>query len=208
MAVRYRRQGLGKELRLGFGGDISFGGLIDQSLANSVPDPAAMRAMRLARTQHPLLKRGMRHAEVWGDCVGDLQTSVTALSLVSPFTLHAQRSRTNGGGLKGEAQRAHPLQVEALVDANVDFVSLANAHSMDFHEEGLLDTWEVPLYSRARHRRATLSHRCPLPRLALSPTAHPSCNCARSDDAGARNGGHQALGYRQRQCRCTTPGPD
>ena len=42
-----------------------------------------------------------------------------------------------------DAKRAHPLQVECLVDANVDVVSLANGQSMGFQEEGLLDTWEA-----------------------------------------------------------------
>ena len=143
MAVRYRRQGLGRELSLVFGGDLSLGGLIDQSLPNMVPDPLAMKGMRLAKKQHPVLTRGMRTSEVWGDCVGDLQANITAMSLTSPLTLHGQRSRTSGGGTKREAQRSHPLNVEALVDANVDFVSLANGHSMDFQEEGLLDTWEA-----------------------------------------------------------------
>ena len=50
-------------------------------------------AARNARKRHPLLQRGMRTAEVWGDCVGDLQASVTALSLISPLTMHGQRSQ-------------------------------------------------------------------------------------------------------------------
>ena len=151
MAARYRKQGVGKKATLGFGGDVSLGGLIDQSLPSSLPDSAAIAAARKARKQHPLLQRGMRTAEVWGDCVGDLQTNVTALSLVSPLTMHAQRSRTAGGGTKREAQAAHPLQVEALVDANVDVVSLANGHSMDFHEEGLLDTWDALHHAGVAH---------------------------------------------------------
>ena len=141
MAARLIFYGQGKQAQLTFGGDVSFSGLIDQSLPHSLPDTAAITSARKARKQHPLLQRGMRTAEVWGDCVGDLQGAVTAVSLVSPLTMHAQRSRTADGGLKREAQRAHPLQVEALLDANIDVVSLANGHSMDFHEEGLLDTW-------------------------------------------------------------------
>lgn len=141
MAARLIKQGVGKTLHLGFGGDVSLGGLIDQSLPNSIPDAQAAKEAKAAKQRHPLLQRGMRTAEVWGDCVGDLQAGVTAISLVSPFTMHGQRSRSAGGGAKRLTQRAHPLQVEALVDANIDFVTLANGHSMDYQEEGLLDTW-------------------------------------------------------------------
>ena len=52
--ARYRHQGMGKEAYLAFGGDISLGGLIDQSLPNSLPDPKAISDARKARKQHPL----------------------------------------------------------------------------------------------------------------------------------------------------------
>ena len=134
---RYVRQGLGKHMVLGFGGDVNLGGFVDQALPQSVPDPVEQAAYRRMQEKHPVLQRGMRTAQVWGDCVGDMQAALTAVSLTSPLTLHAQRSRGAGGGLKREAQRAHPLNLEPLLDANIDFVSLANNHSLDYHEEGL-----------------------------------------------------------------------
>ena len=162
MAVRYRRQGLGRELTLGFGGEVTLGGLIDQSLPQSVPDPAALAQMRQARRHHPLLRRGMRTAEVWGDCVGVLQANVTALSLTSPLTMHSQRARTAGEPQLPprsqaqsqsqqqqqqqqqrslvEAKRAHPPG-RVPVDANVD-VELLQRRAW-LQEEGLLDTWEA-----------------------------------------------------------------
>ena len=153
MSTKYRLRGQGTPATLGFAGDVSLGGLIDQSLPNSLPDPKAISDARKARKQHPLLQRGMRTAEVWGDCVGDLQASVTALSLISPLTMHGQRSQRgrSTGHTSAEAQRAHPLQIETLIDANIDFVSLANGHSMDFHEEGLLDTWGALRTARIAH---------------------------------------------------------
>uniref|UniRef100_A0A7S2MBU2 Capsule synthesis protein CapA domain-containing protein n=1 Tax=Haptolina brevifila TaxID=156173 RepID=A0A7S2MBU2_9EUKA len=154
MAARLRRQGRGRELVLGFGGDVNLGGCIDQSLPHNVPDATSRAAARRLQQRHPLLQRGMRTAEVWGDCVGDLQAHLTAVSLVSPFTLHAQRSRAAGGGLKPETQRSHPLNVEALVDANIDFVSLANGHSLDFREDGLFDTWEALAAAGVAHAGA------------------------------------------------------
>jgi len=152
MAARLRQQGRGKELVLAFGGDVNIGGLIDQSLPQSVPDGRARAAAKRLRQQHPLLQRGMRTAELWGDCAGILgEASITVVSLVSPLTLHSQRSRATGGGFKPETHRSHPLNVEALVDANIDLVSLANGHSLDFREDGLLDTYEALDAAGIRH---------------------------------------------------------
>ena len=152
MAARLRQQGRGKELVLAFGGDVNIGGLIDQSLPQSVPDGRARAAAKRLRQQHPLLQRGLRTAELWGDCAGILgEASITVVSLVSPLTLHSQRSRAAGGGFKPETHRSHPLNVEALVDANIDLVSLANGHSLDFREDGLLDTYEALDAAGIRH---------------------------------------------------------
>ena len=67
--------------------------------------------------------------------------------------MHGQRSQRGRSTAheRAEAQRAHPLQIETLIDANIDFVSLANGHSMDFHEEGLLDTWGALRTARIAH---------------------------------------------------------
>lgn len=152
MAARRRHQGLGKKLVLCFGGDVNLGGCVDQSLSQSVPEAAARAKVRRLRQRHPLLQRGMRTTELWGDCIGELgEAAITAVSLVSPLTLHGQRSRSAGGGMKPVTSRSHPLNVEALVDANVDFVSLANGHSLDFREDGLFDTWEALAAAGIRH---------------------------------------------------------
>ena len=61
--------------------------------------------------------------------------------------------------------RGHLSNVEALLDANVDFVSLANGHSLDFREDGLFDTWEAldaAAIAHAGSRGARSSPRGPL----------------------------------------------
>ena len=142
-AARLIKQGFGRDLTLCFGGDVDLGGSIDQCLPNSVPDATERATARQLRERHPLLQRGMRTTEVWGDAIGDMQGTITAVSLSSPFTLQMQRSRTAGEATKPKTRCSHPLNVEALVDANIDVVSLGNEHSMGFREDGLLDTWEA-----------------------------------------------------------------
>eukprot|EP00966_Prymnesium_polylepis_P248820 5752995-Prymnesium_polylepis.1 len=150
MASRLIKRGLGKELTLGFGGDFSLGGCIDQCLPHSVDEPAAREAARKLKQQHPLLRRGMRPSEVWGDAIGELQADVSVLSLTTPITLKASnRSRGASSGTKRRAQRGHPLNLEVLLDANIDYVALANETILDYRELGLRDTWEA-LGARAR----------------------------------------------------------
>ena len=71
---------------LGFGGDVDIGGLMDQCLEHQVKDRASEDAARRLRLKHPLLARGMRSSEVWGNCVGALQADVSVVSLLSPLT--------------------------------------------------------------------------------------------------------------------------
>lgn len=39
--------------------------------------------------------------------------------------------------------RAHPRAVDGLESAGIDIVSLANNHVLDYHQEGLFETWEL-----------------------------------------------------------------
>ena len=141
MAARYIHNGLGQRLTVAFGGDINLGGLTDQFLPQSLPDKHSEAAAARLRQQHPLLGRRMRTAEVWGNAVGTLQANLSVVSLSSPLTASPHRARSAGGGLIMDARRAHPLNLEVLADANVDCVTLATGHAMDYGEEGMLDTF-------------------------------------------------------------------
>ena len=144
MASRLIKRGLGKELTLGFGGDFSLGGCIDQCLPHSVDEPTAREAARKLKQQHPLLRRGMRPSEIWGDAIGVLQADVSAISLTTPITLKAcNQSLLRSSSGRRRAQRGHPLNLEVLLDANIDYAALANQTILDFREQGLRDTWEA-----------------------------------------------------------------
>ena len=134
MAARLIKRGLGRELTLGLGGDLSLGGSIDQCLQHSVDDAAERQTARRLQQQHPCLKRGMRSSEVWGDCVADLQCDISMVSLTCPIT--ARPSQTARGQVAGKRrrQRAHPLNLEVLLDVNIDFTALANEAALDFRE--------------------------------------------------------------------------
>ena len=63
MAARKIHQGLGKRFTLGFGGDVTLGGVVDQMLPQSVPDRMNETAARRLRERHPVLERRMRAAQ-------------------------------------------------------------------------------------------------------------------------------------------------
>ena len=137
MAARLRHQGFGKPMTLGFGGDVDVGGLIDQCLEHHVKDRASEDAARRLCLKHPLLARGMRSPEVWGNCVGALQADVSVVSLLSPFTFHPHRSRSSASRV---IRASHPMNAEVLQDANLDVCVLGNQFSMGYQQQGLQDT--------------------------------------------------------------------
>ena len=137
MAARLRHQGLGKPMTLGFGGDVDIGGLMDQCLEHQVKDRASEDAARRLRLKHPLLARGLRSSEVWGNCVGALQADVSVVSLLSPLTFHPHRSRSSATRV---IRASHPMNAEVLQDANLDVCVLGNQFSMGYQQQGLQDT--------------------------------------------------------------------
>lgn len=77
----------------------------------------------------------------WGDMLPVLrEADLRLINLECTITAHDKRwSKTP----KVFFFRTNPQNVRVLKAANVDFVSLANNHIMDFREEGLIETIEV-----------------------------------------------------------------
>lgn len=112
MAARKVHQGLGRQLTVGLGGSVNLGGVLDQFLPQSLADASAEELAARLRLLHPLLQRGIRYSEVWGDCVGVLQANLTLVSLESALTTHSIRSLGADGAPKADARRSHPLNLE------------------------------------------------------------------------------------------------
>src|SRR3712207_5695464 len=99
----------------------------------------------LALTGDVMLGRGVnetlpdvRPVELWGDVLPLLSSAdLRIINLECAITEHKRPwSRTP----KVFHFRADPLAVEVLQAARVDACSLANNHTLDFEEQGLLDT--------------------------------------------------------------------
>lgn len=91
----------------------------------------------LGRSVSPIIEqKGYRY--VWGDLLPLLQE--TDLKLIN---LETTLTRAPTPVPKVFNYKSNPANVQALVDAKIDVVSLANNHSKDFGNEGLIETINV-----------------------------------------------------------------
>jgi poly-gamma-glutamate capsule biosynthesis protein CapA/YwtB (metallophosphatase superfamily) len=97
-------------------------------------------------------RRLLRPEELWGDVVPLLDAAdLRIINLECPLTNHEQQwTRTP----KRPHFRAPPSAIETLRAAKIDACSLANNHTMDFEERGLLDTLEHLDAAGIRHAGA------------------------------------------------------
>lgn len=127
-----------KKYTLSFLGDIMLGRLIDQLLPNHVDEPEEARHVANIRRHQPDL-RDYEAASPWGNTLpllkqsdlilGNLETSATTCTEKWPDKVFNYRM--------------HPANVESLKVAKIDYVSLANNHTLDFSRTGLLETIDV-----------------------------------------------------------------
>jgi len=92
----------------------------------------------LGRGVNEVLKSGLRPEQPWGNVLPLLGSAdLRIINLECALTDHTQQwTRTS----KVFHFRADPCAVEVLKAARVDCCSLANNHTLDFEERGLLDT--------------------------------------------------------------------
>src|SRR5918997_952792 len=106
----------------------------------------------LGRKVDEALKDHMRPEEPWGDVMPLLKTAdLRIINLESAITDNEQPwTRTP----KVFHFRAKPSAIETLRTARVDVCSLANNHTLDFEEQGLLDTLKHLEAAGIRHAGA------------------------------------------------------
>lgn len=130
----------GKEYTLNFTGDVMLGRLIDQLYPIHVPSPDDERHIRVFQARHAsrLGFRNYTFESPWGTTLpllaaeGDLniinlETSVTTHPIPWPDKVFNYRM--------------HPANAVPILEAaKIDFVCLANNHTLDFGTEGLVET--------------------------------------------------------------------
>ncbi|KAJ9620205.1 hypothetical protein H2203_007970 [Taxawa tesnikishii (nom. ined.)] len=123
--------------RLNLLGDVMLGRLIDQLFPAHVHEPSEARVVSNIRSQAQyarLASYGPRSP--WGNALPLLhEADLTLINLETAATTHNTKWPD-----KVFNYRMHPVNISALNAAKVDYASLANNHSLDFSEPGLLET--------------------------------------------------------------------
>lgn len=125
----------GKLFKLNFMGDVMLGRLIDQLCTTHVDCPSEARIVQSFLGAHPEL-RSYSATTPWGNTLSLLRSAdLRLINLETAVTTHATKWPN-----KVFNYRMHPKNLEILKVAGIDYVTLANNHTLDFSEQGLKDT--------------------------------------------------------------------
>ena len=144
-AIRDQSRALLSCVTLFLCGDVMTGRGIDQILPNSV-DPRLYESyvkdardyVRLAERVTGRIDKPVSFSYIWSDALKVWEQMEPAVRIINMETSITSHDVPWPG--KGINYRMHPGNVEVLTSAGIDFCSLANNHTMDWGEEGLLET--------------------------------------------------------------------
>jgi len=125
---------MAKTFTLNLMGDVMLGRLIDQMFPHHVHEPEEARIARSIMDAQD--ERPYGPETPWGNTMPFLQQAdLNLINLETSVTTHPARWPN-----KVFNYRMHPANITALKAAKIDYAGLANNHSLDFSEEGLLET--------------------------------------------------------------------
>jgi poly-gamma-glutamate capsule biosynthesis protein CapA/YwtB (metallophosphatase superfamily) len=120
---------------LNFMGDVMLGRLIDQLFPEHVPEVQEARIAHSFVHSHPQLKN-YGPTTPWGNTLPLLQSAdLNLINLETSVTTYPRKWPN-----KVFNYRMHPANISALKAAGIDYAGLANNHTLDFSEPGLLET--------------------------------------------------------------------
>lgn len=116
-------------------GDTMLGRLIDQMFPEHVDEPSEARIAKSFVDSHPALLN-YNEESPWDDTLPLLHSAdLNVLNLETSATTHATKWPD-----KVFNYRMHPANIKALKAAQIDYAGLANNHTLDFSEPGLVET--------------------------------------------------------------------
>src|SRR5579871_4745235 len=124
-----------RTFKLNFVGDVMLGRLIDQLFPTHVDESEDASHVASFVRSHPQLKN-YDHYTPWGTTHSlFLSGDLNLINLETSVT-----TTNNKWPNKVFNYRMHPNNIAALKAARIDYASCANNHTLDFCEEGLVDT--------------------------------------------------------------------
>lgn len=126
-----------------FLGDVMLGRLVDQIFpvhVNAPEDEGHARMLFNYRGNPEFHRAGrMPHRYVWDELIDDFQAvDVRIINLETSVTTHPKKWPD-----KAFNYRMHPENLKCLTEAQIDYVSLANNHTLDFEVQGMYDTMKA-----------------------------------------------------------------
>lgn len=174
---------------INFLGDVMLGRLIDQLFKTSVNEPQEASIIQSFVRKHPHL-HDYSHSSPWGSTLPLLKSShLNIINLETSVTTNDKKWPD-----KVFNYRMHPANITALPAAKIDYASLANNHTLDFREAGLVETIDAlkkadiafagvggdlhearrpAVLSLPRHESASTSLQTPCKVLVWSASDHP-----------------------------------
>ncbi|KXL43079.1 hypothetical protein M433DRAFT_5962 [Acidomyces richmondensis BFW] len=126
---------MSKTFKLNFMGDVMLGRLIDQMFPQHVDEPKEKEIAQNFLNRHPHLKNYGPETP-WSNTLTLLhEADLNLINLETSATTHSIKWPD-----KVFNYRMHPANVSALQAANIHYAGLANNHTLDFGEPGLLET--------------------------------------------------------------------
>lgn len=124
-----------QEHALNFVGDVMLGRLIDQLLPQHVHEPSEANIVQSFKSSNPRISN-YDYSSPWGDTTSLFRKQdLNLINLETAATTHDDKWPD-----KVFNYRMHPANIAALHTANIHYAGLANNHTLDFREPGLVET--------------------------------------------------------------------
>ena len=158
----YNSQHKISEMLLFLCGDVMTGRGIDQILPHSV-DPGIYESyvkdariyVKLAEKVNGPVNQPVSYDYIWGDALKVWEHFTPDLKIINLETSITDHNDPWKG--KGINYRMHPENVQVLIEAGIDFCSLANNHIIDWERAGLAETLKVLNQAGITHAGAGLN---------------------------------------------------
>jgi len=127
------------QLNIVMAGDVMLGRLVDQIFPTHVEDKQECHhAQNLLSRRPDKIKelKEQKYKYVWGNLLNEfINGDFRVINLETSVTTHPGKWPN-----KAFNYRMHPDNLQCLKEANIDYCSLANNHTLDFNVEGMVET--------------------------------------------------------------------
>jgi poly-gamma-glutamate capsule biosynthesis protein CapA/YwtB (metallophosphatase superfamily) len=136
-----------EKIKLLFVGDVMLGRLVDQIFPTHVEDKEEYQYAQILLKKYNKINqlKELKYKYVWGNLIDIFKNvDLRLINLETSVTTYPKKWPN-----KAFNYRMHPDNLQILKEVNIDYCSLANNHTLDYCEPGLIETmnslnkWEI-----------------------------------------------------------------